>query len=148
MGKAKILLVDDSLGDATLLKEALRLAEFDGIVDHVLDGAEALKYLHLGVEVDGNSKTSLIFMDVNMPRMNGIEALAEIRSHRHFQHIPVVMLTTSNSMDDMNFCYSLGANAFLTKQTDFDEFCSMIRGMLHFWTAIVIEGDHQGYCPL
>ena len=109
-GKINILLVEDNPGDARLAIVALRLAEFDCIVDHVVDGVEALDRLHANVHED--NRINLVLMDINMPRMNGRETLDRIKSSDTLKNTHVVMMSTSNSENDISFCHKHGADAF------------------------------------
>ncbi len=129
----KILLVDDNLGDAHLAMMALRLAKFGQVVDHVIDGVKALERLRADVATASSPKISLVLADINMPRMNGLELLARIRLDVTLRHIPVVMLSTSQSENEVISCYALGARLVLAKQIDFKDFLGVIRDLKQFW---------------
>lgn len=135
LDKIKILLVEDNPGDARLAIVALRLAEFDCIVDHVVDGVEALDRLHANVHED--NRINLVLMDINMPRMNGRETLDRIKSSDTLKNTHVVMMSTSNSENDISFCHNHGADAFLTKPADLDDFVDQIKSLKSYVLTIL-----------
>jgi two-component system, chemotaxis family, response regulator Rcp1 len=141
-GKTKILLVEDSPGDARLTIMALKQADFDCIVDHVIDGVEALEHLHAAAEGSPENRIDLVLLDINMPRMNGHETLSRIKRSQILKNTTVVMLTTSESSEEIAFCYEHGGSAFLSKLHDFDAFVETIRGLKNFWIGIV-HGDRR-----
>jgi CheY-like chemotaxis protein len=140
--KVKILLVEDNPGDARLAVIALQMADFDCIVDHVLDGVEALEHLHAAADNAAENRIDLVLLDINLPKMNGREALARIKGSSTLNATPVIMLSTSSAEDDLNFCYKHGADAFLSKAQDFDAFVETIRGLKNFWIGVV-QGDRR-----
>ncbi len=144
--RPKILLVDDCPGDAHLAMMALRMAKFGQVVDHVTDGFEALERLRADVATASSHKISLVLADINMPRMNGRELLAGIKSDITLRHIPVVMLTTSQCKNEAISCYEYGASLVLTKHVDFDAFLDTIRGLKQFWDTCIC-GDGGGLAP-
>jgi chemotaxis family two-component system response regulator Rcp1 len=138
--RPKILLVDDNPGDAHLAMMALRLVKFGRVVDHASDGLEALERLRADVATASSHKISLVLADINMPRMNGRELLARIKSDITLRLIPVVMLTTSQSEREATFCYELGASLVLTKHVDFDAFLGVIQELKDFWETCICGG--------
>ena len=138
--RPKILLVDDNPGDVHLTMMALRLAKFGEVVDHVIDGLVALEHLRANVATASSHKVSLVLADINMPRMNGRELLARIKSDITLRHIPVVMLTTSQSEHEAISCYERGASLVLTKHVDFDAFLGVIQELKDFWETCICGG--------
>lgn len=130
----EILLVEDSAGDVLLTREAFRLALGDKVDLHVVkDGVMAMDFLlNRGPETE-DPFPSLILLDLNLPRKNGLEVLQEIKSNKAIQHLPVIILSTSNNRREIRKCYDIGANSYLIKPIDFDEFVDMIRKLDQFW---------------
>lgn len=133
----EILMVDDSPGDVRLTQEALR----DGKVYHRMhvayDGIEALRFLRHEEEHAVAPRPDVILLDLNMPRMDGRELLAEIKNDPALRSIPVVVLTTSQAEEDVCRSYDLHANCYVTKPVDLDQFIKVVRAIEDFWFAIV-----------
>ena len=130
-----ILLIEDEPADACLVKLALHESNFSAKLYHVRDGAEALDFLHqqrLGYSQAPRPR--LVLLDLNMPRMNGREFLQHLRAERSFDNIPVVVFSTSEYEQDKKSCYALGANDFVTKPVDIDDFIAVIRGIKERWS--------------
>jgi len=135
-GSIVILLVEDNPGDARLVLEAWRECARGRDVRHVHDGAEALEYLN-GRGRHGNApRPDLILLDLNLPRKTGREVLAEIKSDERLRRIPVVVLTTSQSEDDILSVYNLNANCYVPKPPDLDQFQRVIRSIEEFWLTV------------
>ena len=132
----EILVVDDNIGDVVLTKEALKGAEFSNRVSVVRDGCEALEFLRRTGKFANASRPDLILLDINMPRKNGCEVLAEVRSDEDLRLIPIVILTSSEAEDDIRRSYELGANCFVTKPADLDEMVRVVQAINHFWITI------------
>ena len=132
----EILLVEDDAADARLAQIALRDAKVLCNVQHVRDGVEAMTYLR-GLVSSGNKLPDLVLLDLNMPRKDGRQVLEEMRAEAALRTIPVVVLTTSDVDRDVAASYSLGANSFVTKPMDVDEFCAVIRGIENYWFSVV-----------
>jgi CheY-like chemotaxis protein len=134
----RILLAEDNPLDVELTLEAISDDHPVEQVTVVRDGIEAFEFLRY----EGKYKTRpkedpvVIFLDIKMPRMDGIEALQVIRSHPDLKHIPVVMLTSSREKKDVSKCYSLGANAYVVKPVDFKEFMETMKNVCRFWAVI------------
>ena len=131
-----ILLVEDEAADACLVRMALKEAETPSQLHHVCDGAEAWAF----VQREDNRyaaapRPRLILLDLNMPRMNGREFLRLFRGEERFNDIPVVVFSTSEYERDKESCYALGANDFVTKPVDIDEFISAVKGIEARWFA-------------
>lgn len=134
-----ILIVDDDPDDCLLLQEAL---EENMVISKVIfkhDGEELLDYLRHCYSLPG-----LILLDLNMPRKDGREALAEIKSNPRLHTIPIVVLTTSDTTEDVQQSYERGANAFISKPASFTGLVSMARSLRSFWleTAVLPSEDN------
>lgn len=134
----QILLIEDDPADARLAQIALRDAKVVSTVHHVRDGVEALEFLRRKPPEFANApRPDLVLLDLNMPRMDGRQVLQSIKSDPDLKTIPVVVLTTSDVDRDIAASYSLGANSFVTKPMDVDEFCAVIRGIESYWFSVV-----------
>jgi len=134
-----ILLVEDNPGDARLTLEAFREVREGTRLSHVHDGSEALDFLRRHGVFTGAAKPDLILLDLNLPRKDGREVLAEIKSDARLRHIPVVILTTSSAESDVGRAYDLKANCYVQKPPQFDAFQQVVRCIDEFWigTALV-----------
>ena len=133
----EILLVEDNPGDVRLTEEALKEADINTRLISVVDGEEALSYLKRQAEYSGARQPDLIFLDLNLPRRNGLEVLEEIKSDEELKYIPVVIITSSEAEHDIVKSYDLHANCYITKPVDFDEFSNVIQSIVKFWFAVV-----------
>ena len=133
----RILLVDDDLVDVRLTMEALRESKIHANVAAVYDGVEALEYLRQEGQYREAKKPDLILLDLNMPRKDGRETLAEIKSDPALRRIPVVILTTSHADKDIIQTYDLGANAYVVKPVDLDQMVIIVQKIQNFWFSIV-----------
>jgi chemotaxis family two-component system response regulator Rcp1 len=133
----KILLVEDNPGDARLTFEALRDAKVRNEVSHVVDGEQAMEFLHRQGRFADAPKPDLILLDLNLPKKDGRAVLAEIKSHEGLRRIPVVILTTSQAEKDVMATYDLHANCYISKPVDLDEFMEVVRRIEGFWLTIV-----------
>lgn len=131
-----ILLVEDDPADARLAQIALRASKVLCNVHHARDGVEAMDYLR-DLNAGGGKHPDLILLDLNMPRKDGRQVLEEMRADSALRSIPVVVLTTSDVDRDVAASYSLGANSYVTKPMDVDEFCAVIRGIENYWFSVV-----------
>jgi len=132
-----ILLVEDNAGDARLTLEALKEFKVSNQVNIVRDGVEALAYLRCQGEFAGASRPDIILLDLNLPRMDGRQVLAEIKDDPDLKRIPVVVLTTSQAEQDILRAYDLHANCFITKPADLEQFLAVVRSIEDFWLTIV-----------
>ncbi len=133
----EILLVEDNPGDARLAKEALKEARVHNNLSVVKDGEEALEFLHRRGRHTDVPRPDLILLDLNLPRKDGREVLAEIKAHDSIKRIPVVVLTTSEAEEDVLKAYSLNANCYVTKPVDLDQFIKVVKSIEDFWLTIV-----------
>jgi chemotaxis family two-component system response regulator Rcp1 len=133
----EILLVEDSPGDVTLTIEALRDAKVANNLHVARDGEEALRFLRHEDEFADKPRPDLVLLDLNMPRMDGREVLAEMKADPVLKRIPVVVLTTSQSEDDVAAAYNLSANCYVAKPVDLDQFLGVVRAIDDFWLSLV-----------
>ena len=132
-----ILLVEDNEGDIILTLEALKEAKIYNEINVVRDGDAALQYLNKEGEYQDAETPDLILLDINLPKMDGIEVLAKIKSNEGLRVIPVVMLTTSDSEKDIFQSYQSHANCYITKPVNFENFMEVIQTIKNFWINIV-----------
>lgn len=132
-----ILLVEDNAGDARLTVEALKESKVSNQIDVVKDGVEAIAYLRGQGQFTDAPRPDLILLDLNLPRKDGREVLAEIKEDPDLRRIPVVILTSSQAEQDIARAYDLHANCFITKPADLDQFLTVVRTIEDFWLTIV-----------
>ena len=133
-----ILLVEDDLGDAHLVKVALRSGPVGCTLHHVKDGVEALAFHNRKVPENQDApRPQLIILDLNTPRLNGKDVLRKVKADQGLAAIPIVILTTSEAERDVVECYSLGANSFIAKPIDVDQFMRAIHAVQDYWFSIV-----------
>jgi len=133
----EILLVEDDPGDVLITREALAQSQLTNNLHHVSDGDEALAFLRREGDHEDAVRPDLILLDLNLPRVDGREVLATIKSSPDLRRIPVVVLTTSRAEEDVVSSYDLHANAYVTKPVDFDEFVSTVRQIDDFFFTVV-----------
>ena len=138
----KILLVEDNEGDIVLTIQALKKANVANGFSVVRDGDEALKYLRKIGEFENAVTPDLILLDINLPKIDGMEVLAEIKKDENLKIIPVVMLTTSDSENDIVKSYNNHANCYITKPVDFNKFMEVVQMIKDFWISIVKLPKH------
>jgi CheY-like chemotaxis protein len=132
-----ILMVEDNPTDVMITKEALEHAKVLNTLHVVEDGMEALDFLHRRGKHAKAPQPDLILLDLNMPRKNGQEVLAEIKADKRLKQIPVVVLTTSKAEEDVVKAYGLHANCYVIKPVDFDVFAEVVRSIQQFWFSVV-----------
>lgn len=143
----EILLVEDSPGDVRLAQEALKEAKIQNVLNVVEDGVEALDYLHNRGKYKDALRPDLVLLDLNLPRKDGREVLAEIKTDPELRQIPVVVLTTSRAEEDIIKAYSHYANCYITKPVDFQQFIKIVKSIEDFWLTVVKlppNGHHHG----
>ena len=133
----EILLVEDNEGDARLAKEALRDSKVLNNIHHVSDGVEAMDFLHSKGKYKDALRPDLILLDLNLPRKDGREVLADIKMDESLKRIPVVVLTISSDEQDILKTYNLHVNCFITKPIDFEQFMQVIHSIEDFWLTVV-----------
>lgn len=129
----RILLVEDHPADIALARKAFAKIATPTQLDVVLDGLEALRFLRREGRHTGAMRPDLVFLDLNMPRMDGREVLREIDADPQLRTIPVVVLTTSSADEDVNTAYNLCASSYLTKPVTFDAFLKMVLVIEAYW---------------
>jgi CheY-like chemotaxis protein len=132
-----ILMVEDNPTDVLIAKEGFFGAKMANTLHVADDGIEAIEFLNQRGKYAAAPRPDLIVLDLNMPRKNGQEVLAEIKADDNLKNIPVVILSTSKSADDIGKAYGLHANCFISKPVDFDEFTAVVQRIQDFWFSVV-----------
>lgn len=132
-----VLLVEDDPGDALMTQEAFEHHKIRNQLHVVRDGVEALEFLRREGQYEDAPRPGLILLDLNLPKMDGREVLAEIKADEALRPIPVVVLTTSEAEEDILRSYNLHANAYVTKPVDFDRFIEVVRQIDDFFVTVV-----------
>jgi chemotaxis family two-component system response regulator Rcp1 len=133
----EILLVEDNPGDARLAQEALKEGRMTSRLKVVVDGVEAMSFLRREGPYAGSPRPNLILLDLNLPRKDGRQVLAELKADEDLRRIPVVVLTTSQAEQDILRSYDLHANCYITKPVDLDRFISVVRSIEEYWCSVV-----------
>jgi CheY-like chemotaxis protein len=133
----EILLVEDNPGDVRLTIEALKEGKVRNNLAVAKDGVEALAFLRRQGSYTDANRPDLILLDLNLPRKDGREVLAEIKEDPALRRIPVVVLTTSKAEEDIVRTYDLHANCYITKPVDLEQFISVVRSIDDFWLSVV-----------
>jgi CheY-like chemotaxis protein len=133
----EILLVEDSPSDARLTMEALDAGKVANKLTLVEDGVEAMAYLRRQGKYAKVARPDLIMLDLNLPRKDGREVLAQMKADPDLKVIPVIVLTTSRSDKDILQSYQLNANCYITKPVDFPRFIEVVRSIEQFWLTVV-----------
>ena len=133
----EILMVEDSPTDVLITQEALEQAKVRNYLHVVEDGVEALAFLRKEGQYAGAPRPDLILLDLNLPRKDGREVLAEIKADEHLKTIPVVILTTSKAEEDVLRAYGLHANCYITKPVDLTRFIEVVQAIENFWFTVV-----------
>ncbi len=133
----EVLLVEDNPGDAQLTRIALEDSKISIHLNVVEDGVEAMAFLRKQEKYAKAAHPDIVLLDLNLPRKDGREVLAEIKGDENLKRIPVVVLTTSQAEEDILKAYNLCANCYITKPVDFDQFVKIVQSIENFWFAIV-----------
>lgn len=133
----EILLVEDNEGDVRLAMEALKDIKVRNKISVVYDGVEAMDYLKKQGGHTAATRPDLILLDLNLPRKDGRQVLAEIKGSDDLKRIPVVVLTTSKAEEDVLKSYNLHANCYITKPIDLEQFIKVVRTVEDFWLTVV-----------
>jgi CheY-like chemotaxis protein len=142
----EVLLVEDDPGDVLLIEEAFEFNKVRNNLNIVSDGVEALEYLRQEGPHAEAERPGLILLDLNLPRKDGREVLAEVKEDSALRSIPVVVLTTSKAEEDVLRSYDLHANAYVTKPVDFDRFIEVVRQIDEFFVSVVrLPGAGDGH---
>jgi CheY-like chemotaxis protein len=133
----EVLLVEDDPGDVLLIREAFEFNKVHNNLHVVNDGEQALHFLRKEGEYNEALRPDLVLLDLNLPRKDGREVLAEAKSDPELRTIPIVVLTTSEAEEDVLKSYQLHANAYVTKPVDFERFVSIVRQIDDFFVSVV-----------
>ncbi len=133
----EILLVEDNPGDARLAAEAFKEGRVQTHLHVVQDGIEAMSFLRRQGPYEVAPRPDLVLLDLNLPRKDGREVLAEIKQDSALRRIPVIVLTTSQAESDVTRSYDLHANCYIVKPVDFDRFIDVVKGIEDFWCSLV-----------
>lgn len=132
----RILLVEDNPADVRLTREALKEGKLGNSLNVATDGVEALDYLQRRGRFSEATRPDVILLDLNLPRKNGREVLAEIKLDKTLRDIPVVVLSTSLNDEDVASSYELRANCYISKPVDLDRYLHVIRSIENFWAGV------------
>lgn len=141
----EILLVEDNPGDVRLTREALRTGKVPSVLRTVGDGLEAMAYLRKEGEYGGVTQPDLILLDLNLPKKDGREVLAEIKQDPVLRRIPVVVMTTSEAEPDVRKSYDLYANCYIIKPPDFARLVAVVRAIEEFWLSVAKLPPNQDH---
>lgn len=133
----EILLVEDNPGDRALAVEALRDSKINNHLHVAVDGEEAMNFLNKSGNFRNAETPDIVFLDLNLPKKDGREILAEIKNNPRLKSIPVVVLTTSSAEEDIIRSYDLHANCYISKPLDFNQFVKVVKSIEDFWLTIV-----------
>jgi CheY-like chemotaxis protein len=133
----QVVLIEDSAADIRLTQEALRDGKVINELHILRDGEEALNYLFRRGEYEGAVRPDLIILDLNLPKLDGKEVLSQLKSDESLRSIPVAVLTSSSADRDIVESYDLGANCYLTKPVDLEQFLKVVNQIEDFWLGIV-----------
>jgi chemotaxis family two-component system response regulator Rcp1 len=137
MSPIQILLVEDNLGDVRLTEEALKDAKVHTLLSVARDGVEAMSFLRKTGKFADSPTPDIILLDLNLPKMNGLEVLKEVKTDQSLLQIPVVVITSSKAEEDVAKSYHLHANCYITKPIDFNQFMVVVQSIENFWFTIV-----------
>jgi two-component system, chemotaxis family, response regulator Rcp1 len=133
----EILLVEDNPGDVRLTQEALKEAKIRNNLSVAGDGVEAMAFLRREGLHSTAPRPDIVLLDLNLPKKDGRQVLAEVKADPDLRRIPVVILTTSKAEEDVLKTYNLHANCFITKPVDFGQFVKVVQSIEHFWLSVV-----------
>jgi chemotaxis family two-component system response regulator Rcp1 len=134
----EILLVEDSATDVMLAEEALEQGKLRNNLSVVKDGVEAMAFLRNESPYADVPRPDLVLLDLNMPRKDGREVLAEVKADADLRQIPIVVLTTSQAEQDVLKAYGLHTNCYISKPVDFDQFVAVVQAIQQFWFTVVL----------
>ena len=137
MKQVQILLVEDNEGDIYLTKEAMEESKISNSLSVLKNGSDVMDFLQKKKQFSEVETPDLILLDINLPKKNGLEVLLEIKASEEFKMIPVIMLTTSSSEEDIAESYRRHVNCFITKPVDGDSFLKVVAATENFWMQIV-----------
>jgi CheY-like chemotaxis protein len=138
----RILMVEDNEGDVLLTMEAFRAAKVANNISVARDGVEAMDFLHRRDKFASAPRPNLILLDLNLPRRDGRQVLADIKADPDLRSIPVVILTSSKAEEDVVKAYQLAANCYITKPVDFSSLMRVVNAIESFWLTVVSLPPH------
>lgn len=130
MKKLNILLIEDNLIEIMKMKRTLSLLKLDHTLQEAKNGEEALKILE-----DKSNFPDIILLDLNMPKMSGIEFLSALKNNNDIKHIPTIILTTSDNQKDLEECYRIGVSGYILKPLKYDDYVKKIENVLSYWST-------------
>ena len=134
-----ILVIEDDISEQKLIKMLIKDSGFNAEINILNDGEEAIHFINSSPETgELFPKIDLIFLDLNLPKINGIDVLLAIKRHKKLRILPVIVLTTSNSTNDVAIAYESGASGYIRKPSVIDEYEKTISGILHYWFEICL----------
>jgi len=136
--KVDIILVEDDLGHATLIKKNLKRANIRNNIIHLADGQEALDFFFDPSKTDKPGRAMLVLLDLNLPKVSGYDVLKQLKANEKTKNIPIVMLTTTSDDTEVRKCYDTGCNVFVTKPVDYDNFAKAIERLGMFLSVVQI----------
>jgi len=139
INELEIILVEDNEDDANLTKRAFKNKSISNNLIHLKDGEEALEFIFEGKMYEGKTFSvhpKVILLDLKMPKVNGMEVLERLKSSPETKNIPVVILTSSNEDPDIKRCYELGANSYIVKPVEFDNFANAVVDLGMYWLLL------------
>jgi CheY-like chemotaxis protein len=139
--KLKVLVVEDNADDVTIIKRAMRKSEVKCELYFAYDGEEAINFLHNTGEFEDAPRPDLILLDLNLPKINGLQVLAQIKEDERLRRIPVIVLTVSTSQEDMVKAYDSGAASYMTKPVDSKDFERLIETVKEYWRIASIPSE-------
>ena len=140
----EVLLVEDNLGDAFLTRECFAGIPYAVNLHHVEDGEQCLEFLRKTGASQGAPTPDLILLDLNMPRMDGRQVMAEMTADAGLRHLPVVILTTSAAREDIDHMYGLRCSSYIVKPLDFEHFQAVIRTLADYWFTVAALPGQPG----
>lgn len=132
-----ILLVEDNLGDSRLIREVLKESDIYFTLNVVIDGEEAKDYIDGTGQFTDRVKPNLVILDLNLPKVPGKEVLQHIRAKSELSSVPVVVFSSSEADKDVQDAYNMGANCYVVKPFEFDDFRRVVLSIQHFWLKVV-----------
>ncbi len=136
MANKIILLVEDNLSDIELTKRAFKKSRITNKLVIARDGQEALDYLFVKCRAEASRLPAVVLLDIKLPKIEGIEVLRRIRADEFTRRLPVVILTSSREDQDLVGCYNLGANSYISKPVDFNQFAEAVRQLGLYWLVL------------
>ena len=133
----EILMIEDNPGDVELTREALNSGKLRNRLHVVDDGEQALDFLYQRGDYADAPRPDLVLLDLNLPKLNGREVLADVKNNKELSSIPVIVLSSSEDAQDIKSTYALNANSFVTKPVRIEDFLSVTQAIEHFWIEIV-----------